>query len=192
MQTDGNLVIYESTWVMQPLWHTRTSDSSGVLLVLQDDGHLVLYRPDGTALWSSNTSPGERAVRNVLSGGKRLRYFESLVSPNFLFRAIMQSDGNFVVYGGYGANWATHTGHAYSNLAMSAGGDAVNVAFPYDVPAWHTGTAGNPGAVLVLQNDGNLVVYAPGGRALWASLSPWTWNSVPVPRQSPKDGWYAF
>lgn len=192
MQRDGNLVLYESSWVMQALWHTRTGDRSGTFLVLDDDGILTVHRPDGSALWSSRTSPGEKIVRNVLTAGKRLKYFETLVSPNFLFRAIMQSDGNVVVYGPTGPNWASHTGNAYSNLVMSSGGDVVNVAFPYDTPLWHSGTAGNPGAVLVLQDDGNLVVYAPGGRALWASLSPWSWNSVPIPRYAPRDGWYVF
>jgi hypothetical protein len=33
-------------------------------------------------------------------------------------------------------------------------------------PIWHIGTHGNPGAHLVLQDDGNLVVYE-GDRALW-------------------------
>ena len=33
-------------------------------------------------------------------------------------------------------------------------------------PIWHIGTHGNPGAYLVLQDDGNLVVYE-GDAALW-------------------------
>lgn len=49
--------------------------------------------------------------------------------------AIMQNDGNFVEYG--------------------ALGNAL----------WNTGTWGNPGAALAIQDDGNLVVYAQmGGR----------------------------
>ena len=46
----------------------------------------------------------------------------------------MQEDGNFVVY------------------------DEAKK------PRFSTGTAGHPGAFLRLQNDGNLVVYAPTGR----------------------------
>ncbi len=30
-------------------------------------------------------------------------------------------------------------------------------------------TAGNPDTVLVMQGDGNLVLYAPGNRAIWTS-----------------------
>ncbi len=36
-------------------------------------------------------------------------------------------------------------------------------------PLWSTGTSHNPGARLVVQNDGNLVVYGPrpGNALLW-------------------------
>jgi hypothetical protein len=83
---------------------------------MQEDGNLVLYRNDNSqALWSSGTS------------GKPVAH------------AIMQGDGNFVLY------------------------DNNGVAY------WSTGTWGNPGAFLILQDDGNLVVYGQNGQALWAS-----------------------
>ena len=37
---------------------------------------------------------------------------------------------------------------------------------------WTTNTPGNPGAVLDVQTDGNLVVRSAGGRALWTSGTP--------------------
>ena len=36
-------------------------------------------------------------------------------------------------------------------------------------PLWASGTAGNAGAELVVQNDGNVVVYSAAGAALWAT-----------------------
>jgi hypothetical protein len=36
-------------------------------------------------------------------------------------------------------------------------------------PLWASGTAGNPGADLVVQNDGNVVVYSASGAALWST-----------------------
>lgn len=78
-------------------------------LVMQSDGNLVLYQglqgQSMTALWSSGTWG---------------------TSGN---RAIMQDDGNFVLY------------------------DSSNNAL------WSSGTWDNPGAYLAVQNDGNVVVY---------------------------------
>jgi len=53
--------------------------------------------------------------------------------------AVMQGDGNFVLYGS-------------NNMA-----------------GWATNTSGNyPGAFIALQNDGNLVVYTAGGVPIWS------------------------
>jgi hypothetical protein len=85
-------------------------------LTMQADGNLVLYRNSPfEALWASATA------------GKQVAF------------AIMQGDGNFVVYA------------------------------PDGTPLWHAGTHGNPGTFLQIQDDGNLVLYAPGDRAIWAS-----------------------
>ena len=37
---------------------------------------------------------------------------------------------------------------------------------------WASHTEGNPGARAAMQDDGNFVVYAADGRALWASTRP--------------------
>jgi hypothetical protein len=51
---------------------------------------------------------------------------------------------------------------------------------------WATNTAGNPGAYLAVQNDGNLVVYnAAGTKALWASG---TVQTVGVGEPHPSEG----
>ncbi|EKQ69920.1 D-mannose binding lectin [Leptolyngbyaceae cyanobacterium JSC-12] len=54
-------------------------------LVLQDDGNLVSYAPNGRVLWASNTD--RRAVQY----------------------AIMQDDGNFVIYNGSRVVYASNT-----------------------------------------------------------------------------------
>lgn len=85
-------------------------------LIYQTDGNLVVYRQhDGIPMWHSNTggtSPGE---------------------------AVMQGDGNLVVYDGGGT------------------------------PRWHSATDGNGGAFAELGNDGVLRVYSSGGVMLWSS-----------------------
>jgi hypothetical protein len=194
MQADGNLVLYSSTvspsGADQALWHTRTGDRNGTLLLMQDDGNLVLYRIDGTPLWSSRTSPGVKVRNDVLTPGARITGGRALISPNYLFRAVMQRDGNVVVYGPNGANWASGTGQQWATLVMTSDGDAAVAGSPYENGRWHSNTAGNPGAVLVMQDDGNLVIYRTNGSAAWASLSPWTWKPTPPYVRAPTNGWW--
>jgi|SRR5579862_73926 len=88
---------------------TISSPNGHFQLAYQDDGNLVLYDttdPDNALpLWTSNTADNNPGV------------------------AVMQTDGNFVIYDGNGnAKWATFTD-------------------------------GTQGSFLTMQNDGNLVLY---------------------------------
>lgn len=87
-------------------------------LELRPDGDLIAYA-DSLPYWSAGSNW-------VGTGGF----------------AVMQGDGNFVVY--------------------DAEGGAV----------WSTRTGGNPGARLAIQSDCNVVVRAPGGDPIWASGRP--------------------
>jgi hypothetical protein len=85
-----------------------TSGDTRFRLTLQTDGNLVVYRnSDNKPLWATGTQQSD--VRT----------------------AIMQTDGNFVLY---------HVNNA---------------------PAWASNTAGSPGSYVIMQNDGNLVIYKP-------------------------------
>lgn len=79
-------------------------------LVEQTDGNLVIYRAsDGHSTWASGTVGDYNAW------------------------AVMQSDGNFVIYRPDGSS------------------------------PWSTRSPGHPGAYACMQNDGVFVIYAPGG-----------------------------
>lgn len=56
-----------------------------------------------------------------------------------------------------------------NRLIMGTHGDLV--LQEDGVAVWHSNTRGNPGAVLVNQQDGNLVLIAPDGTPLWASAT---------------------
>ncbi|ARX81947.1 hypothetical protein SMD44_01345 [Streptomyces alboflavus] len=95
---------------------------------MQGDGNLVLHRTDdGVPLWASDT--WQQPV----------------------IRAVMQHDGNFVLYS------------------------------EENKPYWATDTDGNPGSFLVAQDDGNLVLYAESGAPLWASDTVQRFGPVAVP-----------
>jgi hypothetical protein len=96
---------------------TRWSPNGRYLLTLKSDGNLIIYRkPSDKVIWSSKTQ-GRGVVR-----------------------AIMQNDGDFVLY--------------------TKSREAI----------WHTNTYKKPKNHLLLQNDGNLVLYSMGAPTVqWAS-----------------------
>jgi GH25 family lysozyme M1 (1,4-beta-N-acetylmuramidase) len=145
-------------------------------LVLQTDGNLVEYL-DGSfgALWSSGTSGTDG------------------------FAAVMQSDGNFVLYGARSnALWDSHTsGHGGASLAVQTDGNMViydggRALWESDTvvmtpPAKPTGSGiihGGDGLTapesfsspsgkysLAMQSDGNLVLYHNGVGAIWTTAT---------------------
>ncbi|HLL84782.1 MAG TPA: hypothetical protein VK420_19090 [Longimicrobium sp.] len=137
-------------------------------LTLNGDGNLVLYR-DGAALWASNTAGTGSNV------------------------AVMQGDGNFVVYAPWGATWATGTRLAGSRLEVQD--DANMVIFSGGWPVWTSDTCGlmvggqslgvgqsltscDGRFTLVMQGDGNLVLYKKNVGHLWASWTQGTGSNV--------------
>lgn len=158
--------VYKNQYIMSP--------AGRYVLVLQSDGNLVLY--SGTrALWASGT------------GGLAVDYVKA------------QSDGNMVIYGPQGGVWGTNTagqGGSATELRIQDDGNVV-MSNGSAGPFWATGTSTstptytNIGGsqlvvdqkmyknqyitspdkryVFMLQSDGNLILYAPGYKPLWAS-----------------------
>ncbi len=57
MQVDGNLVAYKGSASGSPhVWDSRTEGHDNAVLVVQDDGNLVIYDTLGTPLWSTQTN----------------------------------------------------------------------------------------------------------------------------------------
>jgi len=132
-------------------------------LVMEEDGNLVLSTADRRSLWASGTRGFQGAF------------------------AVMQPDGSLVIYSKTGrAVWATRTAqHPGAWLAVQANGDVV----VYDLAGalWSTGSKdstllGGEGLApawylespsrlceLVMQQDGNLVLYSAVHQAIWAS-----------------------
>lgn len=82
MQKDGNLVVTNHRLNEMPLWSAQINGPVKWVLMQKDDGNLVIYEPDGSALWYSNTAghPGSKLI--------------------------MQDDGNLVIYQGSNPTWA--------------------------------------------------------------------------------------
>jgi cell wall-associated NlpC family hydrolase len=112
--------------------------------------------------------PASAVIGTTLKAGQTLTAGQSLNSADGRFQAVMQGDGNFVVYAtGGGAIWSTGTqGNPGARLAMQTDGNLV-VYSAAGKPLWFTSTQPSSNDTLVMQNDGNLVIYS-GGRALWS------------------------
>ena len=110
-----------------------------------------------------------------------------LDSPNRAYRAVWQTDHNFVVYHGSRAVWSSATAGVKSDgliFTASSGGHLLHGAIAVGIycpgtcaqdagtKQWSNRVNDSTSAHrVVMQNDGNLVEYtgAAGGRALWAT-----------------------
>jgi hypothetical protein len=104
-------------------------------------------------------------AKDTLSSNQALMTDLSLWSSDGRYRLLFQADRNLVLYGPNGVIWATNR---YTGDFVIMQSDANLVGYNlWSQPAWdtHTGSLGS-GPALVVQNDGNLVIYA-GGRAIW-------------------------
>ncbi len=146
-----------------------TSCNRQYTLSLQNDGNVLLNRSDNKAVWATNTGN---------SNGSSF---------------VMQEDGNVVLYaGGTGKSlWSSNTGgHPGAYLVVQDDGNlAIYAANTSEKPIWSVPqkvcsstlqdgqelaadqsiTSCNGQFSLVVQSDGNLVVYDSGGKALWST-----------------------
>jgi hypothetical protein len=110
------------------------------------------------------------AAPAVLKAGHQLGPGGRLTSPDRRASAVMQGDGNFVVYGFGSALWASGTNGKANGGRLVVQGDGNMVIYSKAGKAvWQSHTYGaGGGGVLQMQGDANLVLYI-GGKARWAS-----------------------
>ena len=153
LQADGNLVVYAQHGL--PLWASNTAGHTDVwYLQMEPDGNLVLHDQNDLAMWTSGTDghPGASAV--------------------------MLDDGNFVINDAAGSPlWATDT-VVPPQPPPPARGDRLQPG--EGLIFGGTLVSGDGRFTVILQADGNLVLYAPGTRPLWASntADPTVWDAV--------------
>ena len=108
--------------------------------------------------------------KDELRAGERLAAGRALYSADGRFRLDVGEDGNLVVHWiGHTHIWTSDTVKARGKyyLALQEDGNLV-LCNAEDEPIWSTGTAGSGAESLVMQSDGNLVLYSTNG-AVWAS-----------------------
>ncbi len=145
MQGDGNLVVYNAA--TKPIWQSGTHGTgSNNRLVMQGDGNLVVYTSANRPVWNSATS----------GAGSNLKL-------------LMQGDGNVVLYTDSTDPlpiWSTYTGviaHNYSTTTQLVTGQTL-----YTNQILGSSPT-NPAYRLIMQGDGNLVVYNAATKPIWQS-----------------------
>ena len=149
MQTDGNLVEYNTNW--QPIWNSGTENNPGAYLVLQNDGNLVIYSSNGSPLWATMTTVNpnfQNRLDDKLSSNQVLFKGQFIQNAARTSRLVLQGDGNLVLYNS-------------NNQAV-----------------WASWTVGSNAKYLILQSDGNLVLYNSNNQAVWASWTEGNGNST--------------
>jgi hypothetical protein len=128
--------------------------------------------PAETVSWREyidRTPEAEWAVcGSTLTTNQRLDRGQWLQSDDGRYKLHMQSgDGNLVLYNSSGsAIWATNVAGGQYTLVQGDGNWVVRNSGGSAI--WNRGTAGSGANRLVVQSDGNLVLYA-GSRAVWWS-----------------------
>ena len=109
---------------------------------------------------------------SALSSGATLLNGQSLVSPNGKFKLDMQGDGNLVLYDAGLVLWDSGTLNDASDYATMQG-DGNFVIYKSNRPIWSSGTDNSArGAYrLTVQNDGDVVIYSPANKPLWATFN---------------------
>jgi hypothetical protein len=119
------------------------------------------------------TPPTDPNIGSSLSVNQSIQAGQALYSPNGAFRALMQADGNFVVYVNWDEQplWSSGTHGSGSNV-MNFQADGNLVVRPSGAAAaWASGSNTYGGTTLNMQDDGNLVQYNAAGIAVWSRIT---------------------
>ena len=106
---------------------------------------------------------------NTLARNSRLNVDDTLISESGQYILKMQSDGNLVIYSNGQPIWASNTFGSHYAILQGDNNFCINNTSD-DSYVMCVGTAGASGVTeLVMQDDGNLVLYAGNG-PVWASM----------------------
>ncbi|CAF1249561.1 unnamed protein product [Adineta ricciae] len=117
----------------------------------------------------------KKNIMSCLGNDASLHSPNQISSPNGAYHAVMQDDGNFVLYSTPSRKplWASNTngkGQGPFRVTMQDDGNLV-IYETCGKPTWSSNTyyKGTKPYQLVMQDDGNLVIYDCNRHATWAT-----------------------
>lgn len=123
---------------------------------------------------------------DTLFSGEALYPDQGLTSSNSEYRLVYQGDGNLVLYSYGTPLWASNTAGTAAGQAVMQGDGNFVVYDAYWNPLRASNTSGYHGARLVVQGDGNVVIYTPEGVPIWDRYSAnWGGSGPPPPPPPP-------
>ena len=152
MQTDGNLVIYNRSMI--PTWNSGTSGNLGAYVAIADTGILAINAQSGYIV--------KYYGREIITG--LITQNHKFYSPNMQHWFIFQSDGNLVLYNDGQAFWSTGAFGTRSYCALQPDRNLLIVMGTSVL--WHSGTHGNPGAYITIDDDGWLNIHDASGNVI--------------------------
>lgn len=163
MQPDGNLVIYSNG---SAIWNTATYGHSGAFVSMQGDSNLVVYS-GSTALWSSGTM-GAADCSDRLFDDQSMYASTPLWSVDHLHKFFITNTGVWLyswVTNRY--TWAdTSCGNVYA-AGIKNGDFQIYVAI--GVVSCDSKTSSSGDTYLMMQKDGNVVLYTDYHASLWST-----------------------
>jgi hypothetical protein len=107
---------------------------------------------------------------NTLKSNEELKLGEYLQSNNGSYLLIMQNDSNLVLYQGYPwkSLWSNGTWNMnITQCIMKSNGEFA--MYSNGSQCYSSKTSNNPGAYMIMQDNGNLVIYNASGKAIWST-----------------------
>jgi hypothetical protein len=121
----------------------------------------------GTPTPSPSPTGSATASCGMLSANQTFGVNQPILSCDGRFKFILGGDGNLVLYQGSTALWSAKTYGKGGTKALMQGDGNFVIYTASGTAVWSTGTGGNSGAALSVQDDGNVVIYSAAGKALW-------------------------
>jgi RHS repeat-associated protein len=138
MQTAGNLVLYDLSYSpAHAIFYNSTTGTPGSYLAMQTDGNLVIYTASGSPVWSTGSVTG--------TGSYMLQ---------------VQDPGNLVIYKDIWETGTSQPANGVTNFTpVSCSNIGNSIALNQNIPMGSCLISNNGRFALLMQTDGNLVVY---------------------------------
>jgi RHS repeat-associated protein len=138
MQTAGNLVLYDLSYSpAHAIFSNNTTGVPGSYLAMQTDGNLVIYTASGSPVWSTGSVTG--------TGSYMLQ---------------VQDPGNLVIYKDIWETGTSQPANGVTNFTpVSCSNIGNSIALNQNIPMGSCLISNNGRFALLMQTDGNLVVY---------------------------------